>query len=231
VYGLRETTVEQITSGGTVSYLHHDQAGSTRLITGSTGTVTGKCTYGAYGAPTCEGTTTTPLGYDAQYTSADTGLIYMRARVYDPTTAQFLTRDPLEAITGAPYSYAGDNPINDSDPVGLFSLEQVLSVASTVVTVGACLTPGVDVVACGPAIGANAAIQSGLVLASSRSTNEKIGLVLANGVLATGASLFAGIDELATEETAPGWIKAYLKTIGALVPSLPSLLEMGSGCG
>jgi hypothetical protein len=70
--------VEQINnSTGTVTYLHHDQAGSTRLLTGSTGTVTGKCTYGAYGTPTCEGTTTTPLGYDAQYTSTDTRLIYM----------------------------------------------------------------------------------------------------------------------------------------------------------
>lgn len=66
---------------GTVTYLHHDQAGSTRVLTGSTGTVTGKRTYSAYGAPTCEGTTTTPLGYDSQYTDADTGLIYLRARL------------------------------------------------------------------------------------------------------------------------------------------------------
>ena len=57
-----------------MTYLHHDQAGSTRLLTGSTGTVTGKCTYSAYGTPTCEGTATTPLGYDGQYTSSDTGL-------------------------------------------------------------------------------------------------------------------------------------------------------------
>ena len=70
----RQNIFEQINnSTGTVSYLHHDQAGSTRLITGSTGTVTGKCTYGAYGAPTCEGTTTTPLGYDGQYTSRTPG--------------------------------------------------------------------------------------------------------------------------------------------------------------
>jgi RHS repeat-associated protein len=87
--------VEQISSGGTVTYLHHDQQGSTRLLTGSTGTVIGKCTYGAYGTPTCEGTTITPLGYDAQYTSTDTGLIYLRARTYDPKTAQFLSVDPL----------------------------------------------------------------------------------------------------------------------------------------
>jgi RHS repeat-associated protein len=119
IYGPGGLPIEQISSGGTVTYVHHDQQGSTRLLTGSTGTVTGKCTYGAYGAPTCEGTTTTPLGYDAQYTSSDTGLLYMRARTYDPTTGQFLTVDPLDVITREPYSYTGDNPVNNVDPTGL----------------------------------------------------------------------------------------------------------------
>jgi RHS repeat-associated protein len=119
VYGPGGLPVEQISSAGTVTYLHHDQAGSTRLLTGSAGTVTGKCTYGAYGTSTCEGSATTPLGYDGQYTSSDTGLIYLRARVYDPATAQFLTVDPLKAITGEPYAYAGDNPVNLTDPNGL----------------------------------------------------------------------------------------------------------------
>jgi RHS repeat-associated protein len=111
--------IEQISSSGTVTYLHHDQQGSTRLLTGSTGIVTGKCSYSAYGTPTCEGATTTPLGYDAQYTSPDTGLIYMRARVYDPTTAQFVTVDPLVSVTRAPYNYAADNPVNAQDRTGL----------------------------------------------------------------------------------------------------------------
>jgi RHS repeat-associated protein len=59
-----------------------------------------------------------PLFY-SQYTNTDTGLIYLRNRVYDPSTAQFLTVDPLVAATRAPYSYAGDNPLNNEDPTGL----------------------------------------------------------------------------------------------------------------
>ena len=103
VYGPHETTIEQINnSAGAVTYLHHDQAGSTRLITGSTGKVEGKCSYSAYGTPTCEGSATPRFGYDGQYTNSDTGLIYMRARVYDPATAQFLSRDPLAARPARP---------------------------------------------------------------------------------------------------------------------------------
>ncbi len=112
--------VEQINnSSGAITYLHHDQQGSTRLITGSTGKVEGKCTYSAYGTPTCEGTATTPLGYDGQYTSSDTGLVYLRNRVYDPATAQFLSVDPAVSITRVPYNYAGDSPLTYRDRSGL----------------------------------------------------------------------------------------------------------------
>jgi RHS repeat-associated protein len=120
IYGPGGLPIEQINnSTGTVTYLHHDQAGSPRLLTGSTGKVEGKCTYSAYGTPTCEGTATTPLGFDGQSTSSDTGLIYMRHRVYDSATGQFLSVDPLEMYTGAPYNYVGDNPLNYDDPRGL----------------------------------------------------------------------------------------------------------------
>ena len=46
-------------------------------------------------------------------------LYYLRARYYDPTTAQFLTRDPLVAKTMSPYGYAAGDPLNASDPSGL----------------------------------------------------------------------------------------------------------------
>ena len=40
-------------------------------------------------------------------------------RYYDPATGTFLSVDPLVAFTQTPYSYAGDNPLNAIDPLGL----------------------------------------------------------------------------------------------------------------
>jgi RHS repeat-associated protein len=164
IYGSGGLPIEQISSGGTVTYLHHDQQGSTRLLTGSSGTVTGKCTYGAYGAPTCEGTASTPLGYDAQYTNTDTGLIYLRAREYDPATAQFLSVDPLETVTREPYSYADDNPGGMADPSGLIlgipgtpstgEVVKVIShVAGVVAVAGSIAAAGCSVVAAPTVVG------------------------------------------------------------------------------
>jgi hypothetical protein len=47
------------------------------------------------------------------------------ARYYDPSTAQFLTRDPLEATTGSAYGYAAGAPLDASDPSGLFCIGSV----------------------------------------------------------------------------------------------------------
>ena len=41
-------------------------------------------------------------------------------RYYDPATGQFLTRDPLAGWTRAVYSYVRNNPLNTTDPMGLF---------------------------------------------------------------------------------------------------------------
>jgi RHS repeat-associated protein len=118
IYGPNGIPVEQISGAETPTYLHHDQQGSIRLLTGSAGTTTGSITFDAYGNTVESTGATTPLGYDGQYTSADTGLIYLRARVYDPATAQFLTVDPFLAAIHGPYTYVKDNPLNYEDPNG-----------------------------------------------------------------------------------------------------------------
>jgi RHS repeat-associated protein len=56
--------------------------------------------------------------YCGQYRDSASGLYYLRARWYDPATGQFTSVDPLVALTGQPYSYAGNNPVNESDPSG-----------------------------------------------------------------------------------------------------------------
>jgi RHS repeat-associated protein len=63
--------------------------------------------------------TATPVGYAGAYAEPGTGLIYLINRYYDPATAQFLSVDPAVALTQQPYSYAGDDPVNEVDPNGL----------------------------------------------------------------------------------------------------------------
>jgi RHS repeat-associated protein len=62
---------------------------------------------------------TTNLGFAGEYTDSESGLIYLRARYYDPTTGQFLSRDPLASITRQAYGYARGNPLGLTDPSGL----------------------------------------------------------------------------------------------------------------
>ena len=124
IYGPDGSPIEQI-NGSTVQYLHHDQIGSTRLITSTTGSVVDSYTYTPYGALAgyTGSKTGTLLGYAGQYTDPNTGLIYMQARWYDPATGQFMVVDPKVESTWQPYAYANDNPISDTDPSGLNILE------------------------------------------------------------------------------------------------------------
>lgn len=87
----------------------------------ATGTAAGRASYDAYGntLPESSIANLTPMGHAGQYTSSDTGLIYLRAREYDPVTGQFMSVDPKVAETGEPYGYAGDDPVSAGDPSGL----------------------------------------------------------------------------------------------------------------
>jgi RHS repeat-associated protein len=118
LYGPDGLPVEQI-ANGVATWYHHDQLGSTRSLTNASGAVVATATYDAYGNLTASTGALSPMGFSGEYTDAETGFVYLRARYYDPATGQFISRDPLVALTGAPYAYAGGSPLNQTDPSGL----------------------------------------------------------------------------------------------------------------
>jgi RHS repeat-associated protein len=119
IYGDNDQPIERI-SDTVVTYLHRDQQGSTRLLTDSTGSVAGTYTYDPYGRTVDHtGQAVTPFQYAGQYTDAESSYQYLQARFYDPSTGQFLTRDPIFPLTMEAYTYAANNPLNKVDPSGL----------------------------------------------------------------------------------------------------------------
>ena len=121
IYGPAGTPVEQVSSSGTPTYLLADQLGSTRALTNPLGrsrppsvTTPGATSPARPARPPRRSCT------PAQYYDSATGLYYMQARYYDPASGQFLSLDPDVGLTRAPYNYAGDDPVNGSDPTGRF---------------------------------------------------------------------------------------------------------------
>jgi RHS repeat-associated protein len=105
-----------------VLYYYQDQLGSIRALLDGSGKAQATYVFDAYGNVTSTtGTVSNPFQFAGQYTDSESGLQYLRARYYDPNTEQFLTVDPLADVTGQPYGYASDSPLNQLDPTGLWS--------------------------------------------------------------------------------------------------------------
>jgi len=116
--------LEMVLSNGTTYYYHQDQLGSTRALTTSTGTVAASYTYDPFGNTTSStGTVVNPFQFAGQYRDSESGFYYLRARYYDPSTAQFISRDPLVSVTRNAYAYTSDNPLNSTDPTGLDAID------------------------------------------------------------------------------------------------------------
>ena len=110
---------------GTVTYLHLNDLGSVIATSDETGAIQSVYHYDEYGNTLSNSSDTThavtQFAYAGQYIDTDTGLYYMRARWYDPTTASFISIDPALELTDSPYAYADGNPISFTDPLGLMS--------------------------------------------------------------------------------------------------------------
>jgi RHS repeat-associated protein len=133
IYTNSNTPVAQIKkSTNGVTYLHAAENGSVIAATSNTGTILGSYTYTAYGdIETPKGSVDlthalTRFGYAGEWKDPETGLYNLRARWYEPKTGTFLTRDPAEQQTNEAYSYASGNPLLNTDPLGLWSIDNPL---------------------------------------------------------------------------------------------------------
>jgi RHS repeat-associated protein len=114
-------TVNPPASGAVVTYIHTDGLGSPVARTDGAGQLISRTRYEPYGL-TAGGATPT-IGFTGHLNDADTGLVYMQQRYYDPVAGRFLSIDPVttdeEAGEGFNrYSYAINNPYGYVDPDG-----------------------------------------------------------------------------------------------------------------
>ncbi len=109
---------------GTVDVVHADGLGSVRALTDAGAQVVQTYAADEYGLPTeSQGSRRQPVQWAGEERD-EQGLVFLRARSYDPATGRFLQADPLRqsgpGITGwNRYAYATNNPVNWVDPSGL----------------------------------------------------------------------------------------------------------------
>ena len=126
---------------GVRSYYHADGLGSTRTLSDATGAVTDTYVYEAYGRLIDrDGTTANPYRFAGEWHDDGLGWYDNRARYLDVDMARFTSRDPYEGellrpLTFHDYAYAHNDPANNTDPTGMFSIAGVtisVNVGSTI---------------------------------------------------------------------------------------------------
>ncbi|CAG0934100.1 partial tRNA nuclease WapA, partial [Thermoflexales bacterium] len=110
---------------GARSYQHGDALGSVRQTTNEAGVVQQANDYDPFGnVIRTVGLPSSSFGYAREQYDVASGLIFLRARYYDPASGRFLNRDTYPAYASVPqtlhrYVYVKNSPINHTDPAGL----------------------------------------------------------------------------------------------------------------
>jgi RHS repeat-associated protein len=117
-------------------YHHADSLGSTIATTDANGTVEQTFDYDVFGQlRSVSGVNGTRYTFTGEENDAS-GLVYLRARYYDPMTGRFLSRDPYpmnatDTQSLNRYAYVKNNPTNYVDPSGQWpSMAQIVRLIS-----------------------------------------------------------------------------------------------------
>lgn len=107
-------------------YYAFDDLGSTMFLTGSSGTITDRYAYDAWGNRSFHiGSTDQPYqyvgsrGYYTHWQTSDLdGTIQLGARLYNSKIRRFEQPDPIRIDRYSQYSYVDDSPLSGTDPTG-----------------------------------------------------------------------------------------------------------------
>jgi RHS repeat-associated protein len=122
VYATRLNVPDYMITGGKIFRIVTDHLGSPRLVIDTaTGDVLQRMDYDEFGQVELDTNPGfQPFGFAGGLYDLQTGLVHFGYRDYDPQVGRWTTKDPLGLAAGeVPYRYAGDDPVNHSDPTGL----------------------------------------------------------------------------------------------------------------
>jgi RHS repeat-associated protein len=102
-------------------YYLTDHPGSVVAVVDGAGAVVGQYKYAPFGTrQSYAGSVASAFQFGARELDEETGLYYNRARYYDPRLGRFVSEDPIGLAGGINlYAYAGNDPVNNTDPFGL----------------------------------------------------------------------------------------------------------------
>jgi RHS repeat-associated protein len=113
-------------------FYHNDALGSVIRLTNGSGTIVEQYTYDVYGMPTIKDGSNNPIpisAYGSRFLftgrefNYDLGIYDYRNRMYSSELGRFMTPDPIgfEGKDYNLYRYVGNNPVNLTDPDGLWA--------------------------------------------------------------------------------------------------------------
>jgi RHS repeat-associated protein len=119
-------------------YYLSDALGSTVAITNMNAGIIDNNRFAPYGEPLSpvaknSRLTNNPWGYTGESHDIEAGLVYLRARYYEPGTSRFIQQDSYpyfgeieEPLTRNLYLYSNGNPLNHTDPSGHIAILPVI---------------------------------------------------------------------------------------------------------